>query len=312
MSVTRTDSGTAPGVPTSSPPRWIAIGNFDGVHLGHQQLLRGVVQAALEHESIPTVLTFEPHPALVLRQVPQKMLTPLPRKLELLRAISPSLDIVVQAFDVALAHSSPRQFAEQLKNEHRAAKVIVGENFRFGKDRAGNLTVLTQLGAELGFLVSATDLLELDGEAVSSSRIRRALSEGNVDEAARLLGRPHELSGTVVRGDGRGRGFGFPTANIAAEDALLPAHGVYAVRAHFEGQTRAGVANIGVRPTVGGSETRVEAHLFDWDSDLYGKALRLELVARIRGEQRFDGVPALLSQIARDVAQARQLLDSDH
>lgn len=300
----------APGTDATPRERLIAIGNFDGVHLGHAHLVRRVTESARELSLSPCVLTFEPHPAAVLGHGAPRTLTRLERKLELLAAVSPELEVVVQPFDRELSLSSPRAFAEQLVRVHRARQVIVGENFRFGKDRAGDLGSLRALGAELGFEVGSTELLSLEGEVVSSSRIRDAIGRGAVEDAARLLGRPHRLLGRVVRGDGRGHGLGFPTANLADIEELLPQNGVYAVRVRSHGPDKLGVLNVGVRPTFAASGHSVEVHVLDLEEPLDPDAVAVDLVERLREERRFDGPAALAEQIGRDVAAARERLGS--
>jgi riboflavin kinase / FMN adenylyltransferase len=301
--------------PNAGPPtieRLIAIGNFDGVHIGHAHLLSRVLETARRRQIAPSVLTFEPHPAHVLGREAPRTLTRLSRKLELLAEVSSELEVIVEPFDLALAQSSPQKFAELLAREHSARLVVVGENFRFGRDRAGNLDTLKRLGSELGFDVEATELLTVDAEPVSSSRIRKAIADGALPLATRLLGRPHRLSGVVRSGDGRGRTIGFPTANLAEVTEMLPPLGVYAVRALLQSDSPAeahdAVLNVGVRPTFGAGAVSVEAHLLDYQGDLVGSTLALELVARLREEQRFSGVEALKQQIAIDVAAARQHL----
>jgi riboflavin kinase/FMN adenylyltransferase len=288
----------------------IAIGNFDGVHLGHARLILGVVEQARARGLLPCALTFHPHPARVLGRGAPRTLTRLSRKVELLSLASPELEVVVQPFDHELSQSSPREFAEQLVRVQRARRVIVGENFRFGKDRKGSLATLRALGEELGFEVGSTELFVLEDDVVSSSRIRDAVEAGEVELAERLLGRPHRLIGTVVRGHGRGRKLGFPTANLAAIEELLPKNGVYAGRALVAGRSLPAVLNVGVRPTFAPGDLSVEVHVFDL-STLDSSELSFDIVARIRDERRFASVEELAAQIARDVDVARQRLGSD-
>ncbi|MEN9579846.1 MAG: hypothetical protein RJA70_2855 [Pseudomonadota bacterium] len=300
--------------PTNTPvpePSLLAIGNFDGVHRGHQYLVRHVVSQSLAAGLKPVVLTFEPHPSLILSQSPKEKLTGLKRKLELLRGISESLDVRVERFDSALANRTPREFVEEvLIRRHGARQVVVGANFRFGHRRAGDLETLRQLGTELGFTAQAADLLQAAEEPISSSRVREALHRGDLAIATELLGRPHTLRGVVVRGEQLGRQLGFPTANLDQVEEMLPAHGVYAVRVKLADQSelRDAVANIGNRPTVQGRVVTIEAHLLDFSSDLYGQEVELQLVERVRSERRFEDLSALRAQIERDVARARELL----
>lgn len=288
--------------------RLIAIGNFDGVHRGHAHLLANVANTARERGVLPAALTFHPHPAEVLGRGAPRTLTRLSRKLELLAEVSPDLEVIVQPFDLALAHSTPREFAQLLTARHHARLVVVGENFRFGRERSGNLETLQALGKELGFEVRATELLAIDGEVVSSSRIRLAVANGELPLATRLLGRPHRLQGVVKTGDGRGRQLGFPTANLGEVAEMLPAHGVYAARATVAGQSHAAVLNIGVRPTFGGGAVSVEVHLLDFSGELVGTTLAVDLSVQLRKEQRFSGVEQLREQIQRDIARAREHL----
>jgi riboflavin kinase/FMN adenylyltransferase len=314
-----------PGTAAPSPGRVVVIGNFDGVHLGHQAVLADAARDAEGRGLEPTVLTFAPHPLAVLGRPVPPVLTVLGRKRELIGRVAPAIRTVVERFDLAFAAQSPREFAERVLVDRLAARVvIVGHNFRFGSARAGDFDALARLGVELGFETRSHALIGDDRGPWSSSRVREALARGDVDDAARMLGRPHLVSGVVVEGDRRGRTIGFPTCNLAGVEEALPAFGVYAVRVDREvGPAPApgevwgpaeplagGVANVGVRPTVKAGETRpsVEAHLFDVDEDLYGARLRVHLVARLRAEQRFSGLDALRAQIARDAAEARERL----
>lgn len=294
--------------------RLLVIGNFDGVHRGHQAVLRGAADDARAFGLELLVLTFFPHPAKVLRGAGPPMLTTLPRKIELIERLVPEARVAVETFDRAWAAQSPAEFAERvLKEKYRARVVVVGKNFRFGHDRAGDFGALTELGARLGFDARSHAMVgDVDG-AWSSSRVREAIARGDVESAALMLGRPHALSGTVARGDQRGRTIGFPTCNMAGVEEALPAFGVYAILAdRLEDQGRSatalarGVANIGVRPTVkdAAAPPSVEAHLFDFDGDLYTSALRIHIVARIREERRFSGLAELKEQIAKDAAAA--------
>ena len=246
------------------------------------------------------------------------LLTTLDRKLELVRRVDASITPCVQRFDTAFASQSPLEFVlGTLVGRLRAEVVVVGHNFRFGKDRAGDFAELTRLGAEHGFETRSHELVGDEQGPWSSSRVREAIARGDLDDAARMLGRPHQLSGVVVEGDRRGRTIGFPTCNLAGVEEALPPFGVYAVLVDREGLPHqgpatalaAGVANVGVRPTVkSGERPSVEVHLFDVTADLYGARLRVHLMARLRAEQRFAGLDALKAQIARDATDARQRL----
>jgi len=298
------------------PRRIVAIGNFDGVHRGHQAVLSDVVRDAERRDLTPLVLTFSPHPAAVLGRVPPPLLTTIPRKLELFARISPAIEVKIQRFDLEFAALSPEKFVESVLCEELGAEVVVvGGNFRFGKGRAGNFDTLRDLGKAHGFETRSHELVSDEQGAFSSTRIRQAIARGDVHEAAAMLSRPHMLSGVVVHGAQRGRTIGFPTCNLGEVEEMLPPWGVYAVLVDREGPGSAralakGVANIGVRPTVETGEARpsIEAHLFDLDEDLYGARLRLHLIARLRGEEKFASFDALKAQIVRDASEARSLL----
>jgi riboflavin kinase/FMN adenylyltransferase len=315
-----------------TPRRVVAIGNFDGVHLGHQTVLRDVADDAARRGLSPAVLTFAPHPLAVLGRPVPPTLTSLRRKAELIRRTAPALVPFVRRFDLAFAAQDPEAFVlETLVRELSAAVVVVGQNFRFGHDRRGDFAELTRLGARHGFETRSHELVGDPAGAWSSSRARDAITRGDLGEAARVLGRPHMLAGLVVEGDRRGRTIGFPTCNLAGVGEALPPFGVYAVLVDREvgepegdalpaiaalpargGATAlaTGVANLGVRPTVKGegAAPSMEVHLFDTSADLYGARLRVHLVRALRPEQRFAGLDALKAQIARDATDARAAL----
>jgi riboflavin kinase / FMN adenylyltransferase len=281
-------------LPDAEPrARRIAIGEFDGVHLGHREVIRGN----------DTVLTFEPHPLRVVRpEAAPKLLTSLDAKAELIEALGVQ-ELVVIPFDDGFAHQSPEAFIEDiLVGKLNATHVSVGENFRFGHSASGDPALLA---ADARFDTRVVDLVEVDGEVVSSSHIRGLVLAGEVDVATRFLGAPFRLRGAVVAGDRRGRELGYPTANIVPDEALVcPGHGVYAARA---AGTCAAVS-VGVRPTFGtGRALLVEAYLIDRDVDLYGQLLTIEFLVRLRGERRFDSAEALIEQMARDVEHTREL-----
>ncbi|MBX3228794.1 MAG: bifunctional riboflavin kinase/FAD synthetase [Labilithrix sp.] len=282
----------------------IVIGNLDGVHRGHQAVLRQARAIADERGLTVGVLTFDPHPTLVLRGSGPPLLTTIARRVELLRHHGAD-DVVVEPFTAALAAMTPADFAKELLAERLRAKVVVvGANFRFGAQRAGDLETLRAHGKDLGFDVAAAEIAGDAKGKYSSTRVRAAIDAGDLAEAAAILGRPHSISGTVEHGDHRGRTIGFPTANLGGVTEMLPPHGVYAVLA----DERPAVMNLGVRPTVDGQNLRLEVHLFDFDGDLYGQALRVHFIAKIRDEKRFSGLDELKAQIAADAASARGLL----
>ena len=295
----------------------VTVGNFDGVHRGHLALVARAVAVA-QTRGVPAVaLTFDPHPAAVLRpDAAPGLLQSVAERVAALRAAGLD-DVVVRRFDAALAALTPDEFvADVLVGELGAVAVVVGENFRFGRRAAGDAAGLREMCAAVGVAVEVVPLVGEDGAVVSSSALRAALAAGDVAAVTEGLGRPYALAGEVVRGDGRGRTIGVPTANVAVDPArALPGDGVYACRVtgtDAGGARVAGpaVVNVGRRPTFDGVGRTVEAHLLDGppDLDLYGGRLRLEPVARIRGEQRFDGPEALVARIREDVAEARRIL----
>jgi riboflavin kinase/FMN adenylyltransferase len=290
-------------------PSIVAIGNFDGVHRGHQAVLHQARVLADARSLRCLVLTFDPHPADVLGRGAPPLLTTLATRIELLRKHG-ATDVVIEPFTKGLAAWSPERFASELLASKLAARaVVVGTNFRFGHKRAGDFETLRALGSTYGFDAIAAEIAGDEEGLFSSTRVRDAIAAGDVERAAKVLGRPHALSGTVEHGDARGRTIGFPTANLGGIVEMLPAYGVYAVRASTGGATaHAGVMNLGVRPTVGGMSLRVEVHLLDFDGDLYDQAMRVELVARIREERKFASLDELRAQIARDAEEARKLL----
>ncbi|MCK6592392.1 MAG: bifunctional riboflavin kinase/FAD synthetase [Polyangiaceae bacterium] len=302
---------------TRSSGSLMVIGNFDGVHRGHQAVLREAAADARTRGLELIILTFYPHPAKVLRRTEPPVLTVLPRKLELIERVVPGAGVAVERFDLAWAAQSPAEFAERiLAGRFEARVVVVGKNFRFGKDRAGDFEDLTRLGGRLGFETRSHPMVGDERGPWSSSRVREAIARGEVEDAARILGRPHMLSGVVEEGDKRGRTIGFPTCNLPRVPQAMPANGVYAVlldrveeggRASVLGR---GVANIGVRPTVkeGEKAPLVEVHLFDFGGDLYGSELRVHVISRIREERRFSGLAELKEQIGRDAREARERL----
>ena len=274
-------------------PRKVAVGEFDGVHLGHREVIRGS----------DTVLTFDPHPLQVVRpEAAPKLLTGLDQKAELIGALGVD-ELVVIPFNEEFAAQSPQEFIDDvLVGRLGAERVSVGENFRFGHRAAGDVSLLQ---SDKQFETRVVPLVEVDGEIVSSSHIRGLVLAGEVELAARFLGAPFELRGEVVEGDRRGRTLGFPTANIVPDESLVcPGHGVYAARA--DGSCAA--VSVGVRPTFGtGRAVIVEAYLIDREVDLYGQRLDVKFIQRLRGEQRFESVDALVKQMSRDVERTTEL-----
>ena len=306
-----------PGAP---PLRWrepvVALGNFDGLHRGHIKIIERVRRRAAERAGTAVAMTFDPHPPRVVRpdKAPPLIMT-LEQKLEAFeRAGMQSVAIV--EFTRDMSAWPPDRFVEEvLVGWLRASEVWVGANFLFGHDRAGNFSLLRALGEQHGFRAEKIDPVRYKDFVVSSTRVRRLIAEGRVDEAAALLGHHHFVDGVVVAGDGRGRQIGVPTANLRTPNELLPANGVYATYALISPGGQSGlervaypaITNVGVRPTFGGGEVQVETHVLDASMDLYGQAIRLLFVQRVRDERTFDGVDALVAQIRADIDAARGL-----
>ncbi len=287
----------------------VVVGNFDGVHRGHQLLFERAVALAQDRGLVPVALTFDPHPSVVLGRNPPGALTTLGRRVELIARLGVA-HVFVRRFDLAFAAWEPDRFVDELVARELFARVVVcGKNFRFGRDRGGDAEALRAMGEKLGFEALTAEATDARG-ALSSTRARDAVTSGDLAEAERILGRRHAIEGKVVRGDGRGRTIGFPTANVQSR-VLLPPNGVHAVlvdRVRESGAEglAAGVMNLGVRPTVvERSERTVEVNLFDLDRDLYGETLRVHLVAKLRDEQRFSSLDELTAQIAKDATEAR-------
>ncbi|NPA93159.1 MAG: bifunctional riboflavin kinase/FAD synthetase [Chloroflexi bacterium] len=287
---------------------WVTIGVFDGVHLGHQALLRDFVAEARQHNAQAVVVTFYPHPAEVLGGLKAPLyLTSPEEKADLIAALGVDV-LITHPFDREIAQRSAEEFMADLHTHLGLRRLWVGYDFALGRNREGDIPTLRRLGERFRYTLHVVEAYRLDGEIVSSTRIRQALAEGDVTRAERFLGRRYAVRGKVVQGDGRGRSLGFPTANLDIwPKRMLPAAGVYACYAQVEGQTYPAVVNIGVRPTFEDAPVppRVEAHLLDFSGDLYGKELVLEFVVRLRAERRFPSPQALVDQIRRDIAAAR-------
>ena len=292
------------------PEAVVTIGVFDGVHLGHQALIRKVVERAEQLGVVSGCVTFSPHPEDVLRPDSDiAHLAAVEDRLEAIKALGVS-EVEVLAFTPSLAKKSPEEFIDLLLKRFRLVELWVGSDFALGRGRSGTPERLAAIGREKGFEVCTFPPVVVGGQVVSSSRIRRLLAEGLVEEAARLLGRQCRLRGRVVPGDGRGRTLGFATANLSVPERMcVPDNGVYAVWARVDREEyRPAVANIGVRPTFDGGARQIEVHLMDYGEELYGRELAVDFVARLRSEQRFDSATALVEQIGKDVAHARALL----
>lgn len=288
----------------------LAIGFFDGVHLGHQQIIRQTIADARQHEALATVVTFDRHPNTIVcpERVPS-LIHSLSRKLRRIESLGADALLLIK-FDQPFSLQTGEQFIRGLARElGQIRSLSVGANFVFGHKRTGDVALLRLLGLELGFTVHGLAALALDGKIVSSTRIREAIRLANFDDASQMLGRSYSLAGPVVRGDGLGRQLGFPTANIDTAGLALPPNGVYAVQAKVPtGIQYRAVLNIGYRPTLGNAQPqlRVEAHLLDFKADLYDQELEILFVDRLRDERKFGSLEALREQIARDVLEAQR------
>jgi riboflavin kinase/FMN adenylyltransferase len=297
------------------PSRWhhgvLALGNFDGLHRGHAKIIERVRRVAAERGGTSLVLTFDPHPPRVVRpdKAPQLLMT-LDQKLEALERVGIQ-GVAVVRFTPELSRWEPETFVRNvLVDWLRVAEVWVGADFLFGRDRSGNFSLLRSLGAKYGFRVEKIDPVRYKEFVVSSTRIRRLVAEGRVDEAGALLGRHVFIDGRVVRGAGRGRELGVPTANIETCNELIPPHGVYATTVTVDGVVHPSVTNVGLRPTFDDStRTVVEVHILDFDRALYDQTVRVAFVQRLRDERRFPDVDALKAQIEADVRRAKRLFD---
>jgi len=287
----------------------MTLGNFDGVHRGHQEILQRLVAKARALNGTALVLTFHPHPTAVL--VPERaplLLTDWRGRIARIASFGVEA-IIVQHFTRAFSQVTAETFVRRFLVEGLGVRaVVVGHRVSFGHQRGGGTALLEQLGAQCGFDVEVVGPVEVDGIAVSSSVVRRAIAEGNLDQARALLGRAPSVGGRVIHGHHRGQGLGFPTANLRVSGLQLPPDGVYAVRVAVADTHYGGVANLGFNPTFGAHRRSLETHLFDCAGNLYGRRIDVSFVKRLRGEIKFPSVPALIDQIARDAAAARQVL----
>ena len=288
------------------PKPVLALGNFDGVHLGHQAIFQHVVTRAREVDGTSMVFTFEPHPLQVL--APEKappLLTTYEQKIRLIAALGITVGLRVP-FTEQFARQEPIAFVREVLWRHLGIhEVVVGHDFRFGHRRAGTVDFLQAQAEHFGYRVTVIPAIMQEDTVVSSSNIRRLLLQGQVEQAARLLGRHYAIEGPVVEGFRRGRQLGFPTANVRPVNAIVPHKGVYTVRVEWANRLYPGVANVGYNPTFGNQALSVEAHLFDVDADLYGATVRVEFLHRIRDERKFASVEELAAQIASDAQEAR-------
>ena len=293
-------------VPAGARGGVVSLGNFDGVHRGHAAILARL-RATADGRGVPAVaVTFDPHPVAVLRpEHAPPVLTAHDRRADLLRAGGADAVVRLPVDRHLLAHTAEQFFERVLMDAFGAVGMVEGGDFRFGRDRGGDVNALRRWGEPRGLTVATVGPVEVGGEPVSSSRVRRLIGEGAVGEAAALLGRPHRLTGDVVRGEGRGRTLGFPTANLSGVDVLAPAAGVYAASCDVDGRRFAAALHVGPRPTFRGDPPTVECHLLDFSGDLYGRRLSVDLLARVRGVREFDGSDALKRQVADDLEAVR-------
>ena len=287
----------------------LAIGVFDGVHLGHQQIIRQTIVDARQHDAVALVLTFDRHPSAIVApdRVPPLIYSPA-QKLRAIASLGTDALLIIH-FDQAFSQLTGEEFIRHLSRDlGKIQSICVGADFVFGQKRSGNVALLNRLGGEQGFTVHGLAAVALDNETVSSTRIREAIRAGNLDSASQMLGRPYAISGCVVKGDRLGSQFGFPTANLDASGLVLPPKGVYSGCAQLAGQLYHVALNIGLRPTIASAtpQLRVEAQLLDFDGDLYGTELEVEFDKKLRDERKFASPAELREQIARDVANVRE------
>ncbi len=290
---------------------WLTIGSFDGVHLGHQQLIRELNNQAHKAGYKSCVLTFHPHPAVILRgRTGAFYLTTPDEKAELLDELGTDI-VVTHPFTYEISQSTAREYVSYLMDHLRFHQLWVGYDYALGKGREGNVSYLRQLGGELGYNVHVVEPVMSDGHTISSSKIRKLITDGNINEANKLLGRPYRVVGEVVHGDGRGKGIGIPTANLeTGDEKLIPAAGVYACQAQIFDEFWAAAVNIGTRPTFESTDQRshVEAYILDYSNDLYTQKIAVEFIERLRGEERFQSVENLILQVHADINQTREIL----
>lgn len=290
---------------------WLTVGVFDGVHRGHQEMIEALTTGAHSNGAPAVVLTFDPHPATVFGRGDIKLLTLPDERAKLLGEMG--VDVVItHPFNRDVANITAKDFMLRIKERLGLEYLVLGYDSALGKNREGNVTRLTEIGQELDYAVQAVPALSDESGVISSTEIRKLISTGNVEEAARLMGHPYSLHGPVIRGDGRGKRINVPTANIDySHEKMIPANGIYACWAYLQGERYRAAINIGINPTFTPDKQtpNVEVHLLDFDREIYGQDIRLEFVARLRDELKFDSVEALVEQIWKDVAKTREILN---
>jgi riboflavin kinase / FMN adenylyltransferase len=283
-------------------PTVVTLGVFDGLHLGHQEIMKTVVERANALNAVPTVITFDPHPRAVLHpENSPPMLQTLDQRLGSFEVLGIGQAIVIR-FNREFAATDAEQFLREVIFQRlKAQEVYLGKGFAFGKNRAGNIDLLKKISVELGFVAEEVPEVQLRGHRISSSQIRSLLAEGKVNLARRMLGRPYGVEGLVIHGDKRGRTIGFPTANLKPKNRVIPKNGVYVTSTLIEGEWRRSITNIGIRPTfANGLEPSVETFVLDWDGDLYDDVIRVRFLHRVRDEKKFSGIDELKAQIKKD------------
>lgn len=288
-------------------PTVLTLGVFDGLHLGHQRIMQTVVERAAAIGAVPTAITFDPHPRAVLHpETAPPLLQTLDQRLANLEVMGIKQAIVIP-FDREFAAREADEFLTNIIHERLQAKeVYLGKGFEFGRNRGGNIDLLRKMSSELGFIADEVDEVQLRGQRISSSAIRRLLAEGKVNLARRMLGRPYGVEGVIIRGLRRGHTIGFPTANLKPHNRVIPRYGVYATATLIDGTWRKSITNIGVRPTFESeADASIETFVFDFDGDLYGAVLRVRFLHRIRDERKFNGIEELTAQIKTDSERAR-------
>ncbi len=287
-------------------PTVLTLGVFDGLHLGHQKIMQTVVERAKATNAVPTAITFDPHPRAVLfPENTPPLLQTLDQRLAAFAVLGIEQAIVVK-FNQEFAAQNAESFLREIIHDRLQAKeVYLGKGFAFGKNRGGNIELLRRMSAELGFFADEVAEVSLRGQRISSSKIRELLTEGRINRAREMLGRPYGIEGQIIRGDKRGRTIGFPTANLKPKNRIVPRYGVYATANLINGIWRRSITNVGVRPTFAGdNEPSIESYIFDFDGDLYGDVLRVRFLHRIRDERKFGGIEELKAQISKDSTRA--------